>query len=135
MKSISETQYLSINIDMEKSLLITTWKSATTHMKVKEFKEEMILFFQAIQNFKPEFILLNSIDFAYSIPPDLQDWASKIIEKSIPELGVKKQAILKTEHFFAQVSLEQLIEENNHYSFKNEFFQEEESAKKWLLST
>ncbi|MCS6967054.1 MAG: hypothetical protein RMJ44_02660 [Cytophagales bacterium] len=136
MNTIFQNHSLLMSIDPTQRLMITVWTTKPT-LQDEEYKELMYSFLNAILQYRPERILIDSRKAEYVIRPDMQDWINANIYPPAAEAGVRKAAFLLGEDLFMQLSLEQVVED----SMQNEkvrqiiqqnFFHNYDEAIQWL---
>lgn len=72
-------------------------------------------------------------DFQFTIIPELQTWSNEKIITEFIKGGIKKIAYLVSTSIFTQISVEQAIDEDKTGEFPYKFFDNEKSAKEWLV--
>ncbi len=65
--------------------------------------------------------------------PKLQDWVSEHIFRDMREAGVKKLALIVSSDIIAQMSIEQLVDDDPVKGFVTGYFDNIEEAKMWIL--
>ncbi len=127
-----KNQFVSINYNPDTALLDTIWFEASEDMEEVEYKEiieKRVTFFE---RYKPKNFLTDARHFRYIIKPSLQAWNYEHSLKLFSKLGGKKIAVLNSEDFVAQVSIEQTVEQDT--QAQTEYFDDINSALKWLNS-
>lgn len=83
------------------------------------------------------FFLDNRLNF-FVISPELQQWHAKNIStqiaKTLPNPELLKVAIVVSEDFISQLSIEQTLEEHATTGEISRYFEDECEAREWLLS-
>ena len=127
-----KNQYVSINYNPDTALLDTIWFDASEDMEEEDYKliiEKRVTFFE---RYKPQNFLSDARHFRYIIKPSLQAWNYEHSLKLFSKLGGKKIAILNSDDFVAQVSIEQTVEQDT--QALTAYFDDSDSALKWLNS-
>lgn len=121
-------------IDYNDDLVTVTWKPTSATMSDADFKEQQTKQSDCIVENKASKLLINGLNFGYTITPDLQEWTIKThIPKAI-ENGLQKTATIVPDELFAQVSVEQTMDEAKDMPMQSKYFKDEKSALKWLNS-
>ena len=96
-----------------------------------EFKKEMSIIYDMVDKKKPKIALINLLDMKYVIGLEMQEWMNKKILTA--EVNFKKSAYIVPTELFAQVSVEQTMEEETGQKIVKQYFENEDEARKWLL--
>jgi hypothetical protein len=64
------------------------------------------------EKIRPESLLSDAREMAFIITPDLQEWIAKTISPRFAGAGIRKIAFILPKDIFAQLGLEQMIEES-----------------------
>ncbi|HAS42166.1 MAG TPA: hypothetical protein DCS93_16940 [Microscillaceae bacterium] len=138
--TVLENQYCSIYIDMELNLYEQYWHSASSDMEEEDYKEiHLKVRDHLVSHAYPlrGFFLDNRLNF-FVISPELQAWhaenVSAKLEAALLNARELKVAIVVSEDFISQLSIEQTMEENATSGEVSRYFQDEYEAKEWLLS-
>ena len=131
---LHKSKYVEISYEQENSLIIHKFLSTTKNMESDEFKKEMLLFVEMCEKYKPEKELVHLIDMKYIIAPVEQEWVNnEILQKYITI--IKRGAFLVPTELFAQVSVEQTMDEEAGQKFVQQYFENEDEARKWLIES
>jgi len=125
------SEYYQQNYNKEKSLITITWKPATDKMSDTAFKAVLMEILDFIKVERPQFYLANTQHFLFTIIPDLQDWANEHFVHEIHQLGVKKMGLVVSASLFAQVSIEQVLNDDGS-GMQSAYFPSVEEAENWL---
>ncbi|MCS6968960.1 MAG: hypothetical protein RMJ44_11420 [Cytophagales bacterium] len=101
-------------------------------MTKEEYLQELKHYIALVQQYCPKAILADTRDFGFTITPDIQDFINKNILLTYESIGVTKHAILTSKDLFAQISIEQTMEENLKPCYQNRYFADEQEAFAWL---
>lgn len=129
MNTTFDNKFVSINIDQ---ILFCRWKSATTDMDAADFQACLLEVVNLVKENKPIGLLGDNRNFNFTINLELQKWHDEIIVNQYLENGLGKLALLHTEDFIAQISIEQMARETDDGKFKIHFFDNEAEALSWL---
>ncbi len=129
---LHKSKYAEIIIEQENSLIIHKFLSTTENMETDEFKKEMLIFVEMCKKYKPDKELVNLLDMRYIIVPEEQEWMdNEILQKYITI--IKRGAFLVPTELVAQISVEQTMEEEAGQKFVQQYFENEDKARKWLM--
>jgi hypothetical protein len=128
---VYESKFISILYHPEAAIVEGIWKEDTKILTEDEFKTDMTAWLKAVQANQPVNVLANTREYYHSISPNLQLWINENILAHYMAAGVRRLGFVVTPDLFAQVSIEQTIEEQEQ-SFAVQYFEDEEKAKAWL---
>jgi hypothetical protein len=129
---VARSNFKVIYFHPEEKMLIEHWLPESKNMLESDFRQELLAYKRAVLSRRPEKVLVNSKDLHFVISPENQVWMAKEIFTAYAEAGMKKKAFLMPEDFFTQVSMEQHVQEDTTNSFVYGFFDDFDTAKKWL---
>lgn len=132
--SLHKSNFLEIHQMPNISGIKIKWLKGSENMKDEEFKAEILREKQAIETEKPTGIFADTLDMMFSIHPDLQEWHNAQIFPAFQLANVKKLGILVSRDLFAQISIEQLIDDGSEVKLLTKYFDDEEKAIDWLKS-
>ena len=131
---IYESDYSIFDYDEKHSIFSHIFKAGSEHLDNETFKKEMLIYLEFFQEHKPKKALVNNQEMKFTIVPELQEWHAKNVFPKCIALGVELAAIVESPDIFAQVAMEQLMEEEKTGEFEVRFFDDTAKAKKWLIS-
>jgi hypothetical protein len=131
---IYESNYSIFNYDEENSIFSHIFKVGSEDLETETFKQEMLTYLDYFEKYKPKKALVNNQDMKFTIVPDLQEWHAQNIFPRCIQAGVEMAAMVETSDIFAQVAMEQLMEEETTGGFAVRFFDDVDKAKDWLIS-
>ena len=124
------SKFCSIESDASTSVIRQNWFAETTNMTDAEFKIEQLKLADLIRIHKPKSIHTDALTFGYVIAPDIQEWNAKEVLGPFVSLGGKKVGMLIPPDIFAQVSIQQAMDEVNAYETR--YFENEKELISWL---
>ncbi|TAD95360.1 MAG: hypothetical protein EAZ97_15640 [Bacteroidetes bacterium] len=127
-----QTEYQKIVFEAENSILEVFWTN-TDLLDEESYKKEVLWQLDIVLQYCPKNILIDTRFFDFTITPEVQDWANTEVLPKVMTTGVRKIALLISKSLFAQVSIEQQMEDNPNALNLVAYFEDYESAKKWLL--
>ncbi len=128
---LHKSEYVEVSYEQENSMFIEKFLPSTTNMTDDVFKKEMSLIYELIDKKKPKFVLINLMNMKYVIGLEMQEWMNK--EILTIAVNFKKSAYIVPTELFAQVSVEQTMEEETGQKIVQQYFENEDEARKWLL--
>jgi len=131
-------KYLEALYDKKLNLVEFYWKHTTEDLTEAEYR--MIVsdivdkVVENVENkqWKAPNWLLDNRDFLFTISPELQQWQAKKIFEPLSKLGCKKSALVMSENFISQFSIEQTVEENDKAKLIIHYFSDLHQANEWL---
>lgn len=129
-----QSNYLEIDAFDERRLLELTWLSATSDMSAEEYKEEHVELLKFMSDQKTEKVLGNIKDLGFVVSPEVQEWMNINIFVPAMEIGFNKLAVVMSTEFFAQLSIEQVMEEEVGQQIMTKYFDNVEEAREWIVN-
>ncbi len=136
MELLEQNKYLDISYDFENDLMLFIWKGSSKELNEGEFRRVVLLKKNAIQKYQPKFILINSLQFYFTISVETQDWINTEIIISRKEGLLIKVAIVMPEEWIAQLSIQQTMDDrksNSNANIQTSYFASEKEARQWML--
>lgn len=133
MKKVLEAQNTTIYWDEENSLIKVIRDVKDQSISDEDYQKDLLLWRDVILEHQPKFQLVDMRHNNYTISPEMQAWINGSLMAPARKAGMKKVAFLVSEDLFAQVSIEQSMEEEEGKQFQTFYFEEENEAMEWLL--
>ncbi len=133
MKKVLETQHTTIFWDEKNSLIKVVRNVKDQSISDEDYQKDLLLWRDIILEHQPKFQLVDMRHNNYTISPEMQVWLNSNLMAPARKVGMKKVAFLVSEDLFAQVSIEQSMEEEEGKQFQTFYFEEEDEAMEWLL--
>lgn len=130
--TLHKSGYVEIIYEEDNSLIIDKFLPKTEDMTSKIFREEMNIFVNMCEKYKPEKELVHLLDMRYVITIEDQEWMNTEVFPKYEKI-IKKMAFLVPTEIFAQVAVEQTMDEEGGQKFFQRYFEDEANARKWLL--
>ncbi len=134
MQVLYKNEIVSIEYDPQRFLFKHTWNDRTIEMSVNKYKETVLLVNNWVKKLETKVHLVDTSRFAFVMEPEVQEWVAQQVFPTLLEKGVKKLAFLIASDFFAQVSIEQFVEENHTAPVQTLYFDDEQKALEWLFA-
>ncbi|WP_299460084.1 hypothetical protein [uncultured Microscilla sp.] len=97
------------------------------------FKEGMTGVAKAALEHDAKGILVNTLKFDFPISPELQQWYNENIVPMHLSAGITRMAFLLPDDFYAQLSIEQTMAEQQAKAQVTQYFNDYAEAEQWLI--
>jgi hypothetical protein len=131
MEVLFSNQFIAISIDKEAKLLQAVWSKESGKIDETFFRFVNEKYVEYAQTYTIEFALIDTINFQYTIRPELQEWVANTILPSLIGAGWRKIAFMMSDDFVTQLSVEQTMEERE-LPFDVKYFSDTAKALNWL---
>jgi len=131
---VFDNDYETANFHEDLQLFEAVWKSKSEKMADEDYRNEIVKQFDFIATKKFKYVLWDTREFFFTIVPKTQQWNNEIIVKNFHLAGVQKVAIVVTPDIFAEVSVQQTMEESSNVNFETQSFETREDAWAWLFN-
>lgn len=134
--SNDSNKYFTSYFDEDIKLYSLIWHSASEDIQEDEYKELLKQNTQTLfkQSNQVNYILINVKERLDTMAPELQEWSTKYISAPLLEkYDVQKVAVIRSQDFSTQFSIEQAIEEDNVDESLVRYFDDEQEAHNWFL--
>ncbi len=121
--------FMNIYYDEKLRLIEYKWKKNSETITDSQYKETISELIKIIKTFEPFYILGNIKDQYYSPTADTQKWLAEHAIEKIPELGIKKLAIINSKYFMVKNIYKNLIHDKDNIRI----FENGQDAISWLL--
>ncbi len=133
MIHVYEDHFLTIESDVEKSILIYTWKESTAEMTLDDLMVRAKRILGEVLQRKVRFIIGADTDFKFPLAPEIQEELNKSILSAVNSSDVEKFAHVYSSEIIAQMSVEQFFDENVHKTYEDKYFDSLSDAIKWCI--
>ncbi len=134
-QGLYESKHQKIERDAQTNILKNTW--LTNRIDLADLQVEMHEWMGHFEKYRPKGIITDNREANQVLVPDVQDWLVGFLFPKVVQLGLKKWAILVIDDLFAQVSVEQMLDDGKavikNADFTQSLFEDEAAAEKWLL--
>ena len=135
MDIVHESKFWKFGYDKTDSMMIYQWYETSEQLTDLEYKNEMKKNAEEFEKYKPTKSLVDLRSFLFTISPEVQEWTDMTIFPRFIEAGLKRIAFIVSSDLFAQVSVEQMLEENTAItSFQSRYFDHYFQARNWLTA-
>jgi len=129
--------FLNAFLDQDNALLSIKWLPSTYEMSAENFQSIFTNIAEFIEKHNVKYWMGYTKDFAFIVPPDLQEWAAQEFNQRVLRAGLKKMALIVPSDIVANVSVKQSIEEMEKHqdleAIETRYFDNPEQAREWLL--
>lgn len=136
---IVESKYLSIYIDEEQKLYEQFWYAESEYMSQDDYQRLHLAWVQKMVKYKYDlryFYLDNRVNY-YVISEALQQWHAQYVYtpilENLPHLDKVKTAIIVSEDFLSQLSIELTIKIKEEVNQMTYYFSDSNEARSWLF--
>lgn len=132
MKTLYDSQFISIVFDSDKQLLIDTWKPECEMMKSDQMRKEIEIVVEMIKKYTPKYMLADNKKRYYLYKVEEQKWVAKMLVEASSKVSVLKYALIIPEDFVAEISTSQIADEVGEICTEIKFFKTKEEAIEWF---
>lgn len=137
MEIILNTEFLIAQVNNEESLIHLEWYPRSAELSEEAYKIILLQLSDYVLSHNLKYWLGNTKNFAFSIPPDLQNWTSGTFTSRLMKAGMQKMALVIPNEYSSNLSVQQTMNKIENVAFGKKFqtryFKNEEDALKWLL--
>lgn len=126
------TPFSKFKFHEDGSLLEWTWNSESRYMEDDRFKEEFKSFLEIVKQREPRKILIDALDKDFVIDLELQDWVNKEIFSKLYGIDINKIGFIMSKDFITQLSIEQMMSEDEAVNFNIAYFVNRFELNEWL---
>ncbi len=123
--------------DKENALFSIIWLPSTYEMENEDFQSTLMDAAQFVEQHKVKYWMGYTKDFAFIIPPDLQEWTAQDFNQRVLKAGLRKIALIVPSDIIANVGVQQSVEEMEKHqppeTIVTRYFDDDQQAKAWLL--
>lgn len=132
MEKVYESPYCLIWADKERCLIETVRTPDTEVISEEEYKADVLEWSRIVQEYCPKFQLVDERNFHFVLEPSLQQWLNVSLVGPAIRAGMQKVAFVVTSDIFAQISIEQAMEEASGSPLEIRYFEDYDEARNWL---
>lgn len=134
MKKIFEDSYVTFTYSAAKSIFIFTWKAASARLTTDLYLIAVKRIIEACVQNQVQYVIANSVNFKFTVTPDVQVTIATLIFSKLNNSNVKKIAHIASVEMIAQLGKEQLFEEIKNKNFVEKYFENLKDAVDWCNS-
>lgn len=130
---IYKSNYTLILLDSENSLMVVR-RTLPDYVDDDEYKESVRHWIETYLKYPTEAMVVDLRENKHAASPELQQWLNENLMAPAFKAGLRRVAMLVSKDFFAQLSFEQAMNEDEGKKFVTRYFEDEDDARKWLLN-
>lgn len=132
MIQLFENEFVELHFDATNSMMREDWKPTSDYMSEEEFMDYQQTKLTKTEEFRPQIMLVDSEDFLMTVAPNLQEWVDENISQAQAKLGLQRVAFIRSSDLFSQISLEQMMSEQQSEALDVDYFDTLQTAEDWL---
>lgn len=131
---IKETPFVIYKYYPNNGTFVIDYKASTEQMSLDEFKDFIIELKNLTIEYKPQFIIDNSINRLYIVDPEMQEWTVEQLGPVWIGFGLKKYVQILAKDLVANLSGQQTVQAAQKIPgmFETKFFEKMEDAFAWF---
>jgi hypothetical protein len=129
---LHKSNFLAITQEQDIQGIKIQWLEGSARMDNQQFKEEILSEIKALEKVRPANIFADTLQMRFTIGSDLQEWHNNQVFPVFQSVGVRKLAVLVSTDLFAQVAIQQLVEDGSDKKLITRYFDAEIEAINWL---
>lgn len=133
MKELDKNLFYQLTYDASLELICYTYLEDNEEMTDEDFQHNMSYYAEMALKYQPKRLLVNNKLLKFTVSPELQEWVVKEIAPKT--ISLKKMAFVVASDLFAQVSMQQMMDEEDITQQYDEpkYFDNTDEALAWLL--
>lgn len=130
---VFHNKLMIIDYDQERSYFKVIRRGYDNEYTEEEYKDLMLSWRKQIEIFKPVYQMVDYQNFFKPVPLHMQKWINENLLAPSLKVGLKKIAFIISRDLYAQISVEQIMQEDEGKNFIVKYFDNETDAEKWLF--
>lgn len=135
MKILLRHEYITIKFDEQLEIIYCIWNENSANITEQEFRNIILKMIEFINKYIPLYVLSNESKRNFHYNENTQKWVIDIMQITFVNANIKKYAIILPQDFVISISTKELIEEVSNTVTKVAYFDTEEEAKQWFITT
>ncbi len=137
MNEFKNNSFFTIKKLCSKKILVLVWKKSSEELNYSEAAYKFLVkkWTKVVQKHRPKEILIDARQHFMIIDPEIQTWFAKEILSEYEKSGVRKIAFVISQDFISQLSIEQVMKENQSFTFQANYFADDDQALDWLTAS
>lgn len=132
MKILSDNDYMTVKYDEETQIFEYQWKSANEDLEDEGYQTEQLRMMHYLKECNPSLVIANTKHSKFTVHIEMQDWLIQNVILKAAAYGMKKLALIVSEDFITQISVEQSIDDAEEKPFITKYFDNLEEGRTWL---
>lgn len=130
---VYRNKFCSIVYNSTSSIVELHWAASSCKITVEDYKNELSIYANFIEKYKPKKVLFNAQKLNYIILPEVQTWISKNVNPKMNNC-VEKMSLTMSENYITQLSLQQMLDDDVNSVYSKCLFTSPRKAIEWLLN-
>lgn len=105
------SDFQTITYEADKQIVFVRVNERSVSATTGLVKEAQYTILEALEQYKPIFLLINLVELHFPITPELQEWLNQEILPRLFGSGVKRIAYIMPTEFIEKLSIEQVYDE------------------------
>ncbi len=131
MQTIFDNEYIKLEMDLQKSLYIYTWKPESEFMTIENMFEYAKISFDTVKMYSIRNVIASGKDFKFPVVPAIQDKLNESIFNALNKGSIRKFAHVVSRDILSRMSLEQLFDDIKEKTFQDMYFEDLSQAIAW----
>ncbi len=133
MKELDKNLFYQLTYDASQELMCYIYLEDNEEMTDEDFQQNMSYYAEMALKYQPKRLLVDNKLLKFTVSPELQKWVVKEIAPKT--ISLKKIAFVVASDLFAQVSMQQMMDEEEITQLYGEprYFSDANKAFAWLL--
>jgi hypothetical protein len=135
MTTLLDNHFLKVTLDEAQHLLWLEWTAQTANMSEEEYKTILMQLATFVSDYQVKYWLGNTLNFAYIIVPELQEWTATEFNTRLAATNLQKMALIIPKELIVNISVEQTVDDmeaTETGTFDVQYFDSTEKALQWL---
>ncbi len=135
MTTLLNNRFVKVELDEAQHLLWVEWMPQTADMSEDEYKKILITLVEFVNRHQVKYCLDDTLNFAYVIMPDLQEWTAIEFNTRLTSTNLQKVALITPKELIVSLSIEQTTDEigvTDRGKFTVKYFDNTNKAVQWL---
>ncbi|MCU0444268.1 MAG: hypothetical protein MUE85_05070 [Microscillaceae bacterium] len=129
---LENRKYVMIEYYADLSLLQYHWQAANVAMSEDEYKTEMLHILTLFRQYQVQNVILDALESKFVITIQLQEWVNQNIIAVAAAEGLKRVLVILSKDLIANLSMEQMFEEDPNQPFHTHYCPSVADAQAWL---
>jgi hypothetical protein len=130
---VYDNQFMLIDFFEDRNYFKVIRRGYDDEYSEERYKELMLEWREKIEFYKPEVQLIDYMNFYKPVPLYMQKWIGENLLAPAFKAGLSKVAFIISRDFYAQVSVEQIMLNDEGKKFIVRYFDNEAEGEKWLF--
>lgn len=134
MDILHQTDYIKVVHNQATGIFEYHWTARNKELDDKDYQRELLSMMHFIHQIKPALVIANTQQSTFVVHLEMQEWLIEHVIAAAARAGMKKLALIVSQDFITQISIEQSIEDTAEKPFITQYFDSVEKGRNWLMS-